>query len=65
MKIGFLVGLQARNFLRQMKAGQQAFFYHSNCKEPGIAGIMTVSFSSLLVDIKTWAGFSCVSPIRS
>ncbi|XP_013867875.1 thymocyte nuclear protein 1 isoform X2 [Austrofundulus limnaeus] len=33
---------QARNFLRQMKAGQLAFFYHSNCKEPGIAGIMTI-----------------------
>ncbi len=22
--------------------GQQAFFYHSNCKEPGIAGLMKV-----------------------
>ncbi|XP_017283852.2 thymocyte nuclear protein 1 isoform X1 [Kryptolebias marmoratus] len=33
---------QARNFIRQMKAGQLAFFYHSNCKEPGIAGIMEV-----------------------
>ncbi|XP_008423230.1 thymocyte nuclear protein 1 [Poecilia reticulata] len=33
---------QARNFMRQMKVGQQAFFYHSNCKEPGIAGIMTI-----------------------
>nr|XP_057935792.1 thymocyte nuclear protein 1 isoform X4 [Doryrhamphus excisus] len=33
---------QARNFMRQMKAGQLAFFYHSNCKEPGIAGIMKI-----------------------
>ncbi|MEQ2262536.1 Thymocyte nuclear protein 1 [Xenotaenia resolanae] len=33
---------QARNFMRQMKEGQQAFFYHSNCKEPGIAGIMRI-----------------------
>ncbi|XP_077162271.1 thymocyte nuclear protein 1 [Paroedura picta] len=33
---------QARNFLREMKVGQTAFFYHSNCKEPGIAGIMKV-----------------------
>ncbi|XP_034053765.1 thymocyte nuclear protein 1 isoform X2 [Gymnodraco acuticeps] len=33
---------QARNFMRQMKDGQLAFFYHSNCKEPGIAGIMKV-----------------------
>ncbi|XP_043115519.1 thymocyte nuclear protein 1 isoform X1 [Puntigrus tetrazona] len=33
---------QARNFMRDMKAGQQAFFYHSNCKEPGIAGLMKI-----------------------
>lgn len=36
---------QARNFMRQMKDGQLAFFYHSNCKEPGIAGLMKVSHS--------------------
>ncbi|KAM4652579.1 thymocyte nuclear protein 1 [Discoglossus pictus] len=33
---------QARNFLRSMKMGQEAFFYHSNCKEPGIAGIVKI-----------------------
>jgi len=34
---------QARNMLRdQMKIGDQAFFYHSNCKEPGIVGIMQI-----------------------
>ncbi|XP_030361285.1 thymocyte nuclear protein 1 isoform X1 [Strigops habroptila] len=33
---------QARNFLRAMKLGQQAFFYHSNCKEPGIVGIVKI-----------------------
>lgn len=33
---------QARNFMRQMKEGQTAFFYHSNCKEPGIAGVMKI-----------------------
>lgn len=33
---------QARNFLRAMKLGQEAFFYHSNCKEPGIAGLMKI-----------------------
>ena len=32
----------ARNFLRQMKVGDQAFFYHSSCPEPGIAGIVQV-----------------------
>ncbi|TRZ56981.1 MAG: EVE domain-containing protein [Rhodocyclaceae bacterium] len=35
---------QARNFMRdQMKVGDQVFFYHSNCPEPGIAGLATVS----------------------
>ena len=33
---------QARNFLRQMKVGDQAFFYHSNCKVPGIVGVMNI-----------------------
>lgn len=28
-----------------MKLGQQAFFYHSNCKEPGIVAIVKVSAS--------------------
>ena len=34
---------QARNFMRdQMSIDDLAFFYHSNCKEPGIIGIMKV-----------------------
>jgi predicted RNA-binding protein with PUA-like domain len=34
---------QARNFMRdQMRVGDKAFFYHSNCAEPGIAGIAEV-----------------------
>jgi predicted RNA-binding protein with PUA-like domain len=34
---------QARNMMRdEMKKGDQAFFYHSNCKEPGIVGIMEI-----------------------
>lgn len=34
---------QARNMLRdEMQVGDQAFFYHSNCREPGIAGIMEI-----------------------
>lgn len=34
---------QARNMMRdQMKVGDRAFFYHSNCKVPGIVGIMEV-----------------------
>ncbi|MGE5241779.1 MAG: EVE domain-containing protein [Bacteroidota bacterium] len=33
---------QARNFLRAMKPGDQAFFYHSSCAEPGVAGIVRI-----------------------
>ena len=34
---------QARNMMRDdMKKGDLAFLYHSNCKEPGIAGIMKI-----------------------
>lgn len=34
---------QARNMLReQMQRGDQVFFYHSSCKQPGIVGIATV-----------------------
>ena len=35
---------QARNFMRdQMRIGDLAFFYHSSCPEPGIAGIVRIS----------------------
>jgi len=34
---------QARNMMRdQMKVGDLAFLYHSNCNEIGIVGIMTI-----------------------
>ena len=34
---------QARNFMRdQMKTGDLAFFYHSNCSEPAVVGIMKI-----------------------
>ena len=35
---------QARNFIRGgMAKGDLAFFYHSNCDEPGIAGIVEIA----------------------
>src|SRR4030065_1000877 len=38
---------QARNFMRdQMRVSDGALFYHSNCKEPGIAGIARVGSSA-------------------
>ena len=34
---------QARNFLRQMQAGDLCLFYHSNTRPPHIAGVMRVT----------------------
>jgi predicted RNA-binding protein with PUA-like domain len=34
---------QARNFMREMQVGDEAFFYHSNCKVPGIVGRMQIA----------------------
>ena len=35
---------QARNMMRdQMKVGDKIFLYHSSCKVPGVAGIMSVT----------------------
>jgi predicted RNA-binding protein with PUA-like domain len=34
---------QARNFMRdEMRRGDLAFFYHSSCDEPGVAGIVEI-----------------------
>tara|TARA_Y100001970_G_scaffold294309_1_gene450271 strand:+ start:435 stop:950 length:516 start_codon:yes stop_codon:yes gene_type:complete len=33
---------QARNLMRNMSIGDKAFFYHSNCKIPGIVGIVEI-----------------------
>ncbi len=33
---------QARNFLRAMAVGDQAFFYHSNADPPSIVGIVNI-----------------------
>lgn len=39
---------QARNFLREMKVGDLAFFYHSNATPPGIAGLMRIVKSNII-----------------
>jgi predicted RNA-binding protein with PUA-like domain len=33
---------EARNLMKAMQVGQYAFFYHSNCKNPGIIGIVKI-----------------------
>ncbi|KAJ5980400.1 hypothetical protein N7481_007698 [Penicillium waksmanii] len=32
----------ARNLMRDMKKGDYAFFYHSNCKTPAVVGVMEI-----------------------
>ena len=39
---GGIRNYQARNFLRQFKVGDKVLFYHSNCKPPGVAGVVSV-----------------------
>jgi len=35
---------QARNFMRNdMQPGDRAFFYHSSCPQPGVAGIVRIA----------------------
>ena len=50
----------ARNNLRAMRKGDLAFFYHSNCKEPGIVGTMEI-VREHSPDRKTFSssGFPC------
>ena len=60
---------QARNFMRSMAIGDQAFFYHSNCKPPGIIGLMEVEeiglvdpLSSILMPSTTTRNPTATSP---
>jgi predicted RNA-binding protein with PUA-like domain len=34
---------EARNLMKEMSIGDKILFYHSNCKNPGIAGFAEVS----------------------
>ena len=44
LHLGGVRNYQARNSIRDtMAKGDFAFFYHSNCDEPGIAGIAEIS----------------------
>lgn len=39
---------QARNYMRSMRSGDRAFFYHSNSSPPGIVGLMEVCETGLI-----------------
>ncbi len=34
---------KARNYMREMKCGDKVLFYHSNCKDKGVAGLAVVT----------------------
>lgn len=54
---------QARNFMRdQMKLGDRAFFYHSNCTEPGIAGIVEICRLGYPDRLQFIEGHKCYDP---
>lgn len=41
---------QARNFMREMHREDIAFFYHSNCKDAGIVGMMKIIHEAYVDD---------------
>ncbi|KAK7032036.1 hypothetical protein VNI00_013404 [Paramarasmius palmivorus] len=46
---------EARNLMKEMKIGDKALFYHSNCKNPGIAGFAEVrSTAFYIVDVPSY-----------
>ena len=48
---------QARNFMREMRLGDLGFFYHSNAKPAGIAGIVKI-IKTAYPDETAWEGKS-------
>ncbi len=56
---------QARNFLKSMAVGDVAFFYHSNTKPPGIAGLMTIHAACVVDPTQFDAGNKYYDPKSS
>jgi predicted RNA-binding protein with PUA-like domain len=54
----------ARNHIRAMKKGDYAFFYHSNCKVPGVVGMMEI-VQEHTPDGSSLARVMCLSPITN
>lgn len=53
---------QARNFLKSMAVGDAAFFYYSNTKPPGIAGLMKVHEACVVDPTQFEAGHKYYDP---
>ena len=57
---------QARNFMRNaMRIGDCAFFYHSGCARPGIAGICEIATPAHVDDTQFDPESSCFDPKSS
>jgi len=56
---------QARNFLRQMLKGEQAFFYHSSTAQPGIVGICEIARAAYPDDLQFDASSDYFDPKSS
>lgn len=48
--------------MRAMKKGDLAFFYHSNCKQPGIVGIMEIVREASVDGMCLFIFFPSISP---
>ena len=55
---------QARNYMRTMKKGDLAFFYHSSCEVPGVAGVIEIARSAY-PDFTSWDPKSEYYDVRS
>ena len=55
---------QARNHMRAMHRGDLAFFYHSSCPEPGVAGIVEIAREAY-PDFTSWDRESAYYDARS
>ncbi|KAI3611601.1 thymocyte nuclear protein 1 isoform 1 [Moniliophthora roreri] len=54
---------EARNLMKEMKTGDKALFYHSNCKNPGIAGFAEVS-KEAYPDYTAWDKYILITLAR-
>ena len=55
---------QARNFMRQMRAGDRAFFYHSNAKPSGIVGVVELVDLVIVQFVRAFAAMVSLSQLK-
>jgi predicted RNA-binding protein with PUA-like domain len=63
--MGGIRSYQSRNFLREMRRGEQAIFYHSNAKPPGVAGICKIVKAAEMCSLVTLCRSACRWPLQA